>query len=523
MNAMLLGPHLCPSHMGEDDDIWLEELQPPVVKVFSQGNDFPRLDVALRAVRPDGVVILRHHATSENFGNRGFANTEDAKAKAKAGYERLIQMCPPNDFDRIAVEGLNEPEVWSWGSEPIPLVIEYYAEFGRLFWKQGIRTVFLNIGVGWPGNDEPATPPGSIPNWAPYADLEQIINAHHGFLGLHEYWYTNGPREPWVEPDGKVFGGWGWWAGRLRACPFNCLIMITECGIDAHVLPGKGYYGFHGLNPANGSIGMQYFEQLKASEGQYLADGRVMGMTPFLYDFYNPEWATYDMRTQECQQIWLAHSQAEIVIPDKWPMPATWQGQPTPTPTPTPVPPAVVWGNDAIAPWYDLCKKYGDQYGLSPEIVGTTIMVESGGKESIVSSAGAVGLMQVMPFEAGPDFSDRPTKAELLDPDTNVEWGCKILSGYRASHGGSLARGLAGYYGGNKAADNLGSTASVTYLTLWVKWWLRLWKTELPFGTTAPASDDTAVRWNAEEAVRAIEAARTRLLDNVIAPLYGKG
>jgi len=201
-------------------------------------------------------------------------------------------------------------------------------------------------------------------------------------------------------------------------------------------------------------------------------------------------------------------------------MPATWQGQPTPTPTPTPVPPAVVWGNDAIAPWYDLCKKYGDKYGLSPEVAGTTIMVESGGKADVISPAGAVGLMQVMPQEAGPHFADRPMTAELLDPETNVEWGCKILSEYRANQGESLERGLAGYYGGNKTANDLGSTAAITYLTLWVKWWYRLWKTELPFVSLAPAIGITAVRWNAEEAVREIEAARQRLLDNVIAPLY---
>jgi hypothetical protein len=328
-------------------------------------------------------------------------------------------------------------------------------------------------------------------------------------LGLHEYFSTNGAQD-----------GWRWLAGRYLQCPWQGPIVIGECGVNAAVAgPGIEHYGFHGLGNGNLEVAAaKYLEYLRWYDEQLALDWRIQSAMMFTYDFSHP-WETFDIRREQFMSPFLAYVASVGGTAAFTPAPIP---TPIPVPIPTPVPDGV-WGQAALSPWYALCKRYGDLYGLSPEIVGTTIMVESGGKESIISSAGAVGLMQVMPREAGQAFADRPTRAELFDPETNVEWGCKILSGYRASNSGSLERGLAGYYGGGHAAEDLGSAASVTYLTLWVKWWLRLWKTELPFGTTAPASDNTAVRWNAEEAVRAIEAVRTRLLDNVIAPLYGKG
>ena len=78
------------------------------------------------------------------------------------------------------------------------------------------------------------------------------------------------------------------------------------------------------------------------------------------------------------------------------------------------------------------------------------MLQESGGQPDVVSPAGAVGLMQVMPSDAPPPydrwFRDRPTGAELLDPSTNVDWGCAILTGgYR--RWGTLPQAIAAYFG----------------------------------------------------------------------------
>jgi len=82
--------------------------------------------------------------------------------------------------------------------------------------------------------------------------------------------------------------------------------------------------------------------------------------------------------------------------------------------------------------------------GLEPEIVLALIEVESHFDPYAVSSAGAQGLMQVMPFwkkEIG-----RPDD-NLTDTDTNLRYGCTILKHYLKREKGRLADALARYNG----------------------------------------------------------------------------
>ncbi len=81
---------------------------------------------------------------------------------------------------------------------------------------------------------------------------------------------------------------------------------------------------------------------------------------------------------------------------------------------------------------------------LPPELVLAVIEVESNFDRWAISSAGAQGLMQVMPFwlrEIGhPDDN-------LHDPRTNLRLGCTILRYYLDKEHGDLARALARYNG----------------------------------------------------------------------------
>ncbi len=82
--------------------------------------------------------------------------------------------------------------------------------------------------------------------------------------------------------------------------------------------------------------------------------------------------------------------------------------------------------------------------GLSPEIVLALIEVESGFDSYAVSSAGAQGIMQVMPFwkhEIG-----RP-EDNLIHTQTNLRYGCTILKYYLDKEKGRLADALARYNG----------------------------------------------------------------------------
>ena len=96
---------------------------------------------------------------------------------------------------------------------------------------------------------------------------------------------------------------------------------------------------------------------------------------------------------------------------------------------------------------------------LPPELVLAVIEVESYFDRYAVSVAGALGLMQVMPFwknEIG-----RPDD-NLLHLDTNLRYGCTILKFYLDKEKGDLRRALGRYNGSlgkrkypNKVIDKL--------------------------------------------------------------------
>jgi len=82
--------------------------------------------------------------------------------------------------------------------------------------------------------------------------------------------------------------------------------------------------------------------------------------------------------------------------------------------------------------------------GLPPTLILALIEVESAFKPSAVSSAGAVGLMQIMPF-----WIDELGLAadNLKDPVRNLRYGCTILAHYLAVENGDFTRALARYNG----------------------------------------------------------------------------
>ena len=81
---------------------------------------------------------------------------------------------------------------------------------------------------------------------------------------------------------------------------------------------------------------------------------------------------------------------------------------------------------------------------LRPELVLAVIEVESNFDPFAISSAGARGLMQIMPFwlkEIG-----RPND-NLFQSNTNLRYGCTILRYYLDKENGNRIRGLARYNG----------------------------------------------------------------------------
>jgi soluble lytic murein transglycosylase-like protein len=83
--------------------------------------------------------------------------------------------------------------------------------------------------------------------------------------------------------------------------------------------------------------------------------------------------------------------------------------------------------------------------GVEPELVLAVIDVESNFDRFAISTATALGLMQVMPFWV-PELGYQD-KNQLFDVEINVLLGCRILKYYLDMERGDLVRGLARYNG----------------------------------------------------------------------------
>ena len=96
-------------------------------------------------------------------------------------------------------------------------------------------------------------------------------------------------------------------------------------------------------------------------------------------------------------------------------------------------------------------EKYAEENSLDPALVFAVIKAESSFRPNVVSSAGAIGLMQIMPSTARrlAEHSDGTLSedADLYDPETNIRFGCFLLR-WMADEFGSADTAIAAYNAG---------------------------------------------------------------------------
>ncbi|HKC20652.1 MAG TPA: lytic transglycosylase domain-containing protein [Candidatus Dormibacteraeota bacterium] len=100
----------------------------------------------------------------------------------------------------------------------------------------------------------------------------------------------------------------------------------------------------------------------------------------------------------------------------------------------------------------------GLRHGVNPYLVMGLAWHESGWQASVVSSAGAVGIMQVMPATAevdGPVLLHR--SVNLYDPGDNIDLGTAILKNNLDHWRNDLAKALCAYYAGGAAVTDWSS------------------------------------------------------------------
>jgi hypothetical protein len=92
--------------------------------------------------------------------------------------------------------------------------------------------------------------------------------------------------------------------------------------------------------------------------------------------------------------------------------------------------------------WEEQILYWANRHSLDPNLVAAVMQIESCGYADARSSAGALGLFQVMPYHF--DNQDNP-----FDPATNAETGMAYLARSQDLANGQIERTLAGYNGGH--------------------------------------------------------------------------
>lgn len=100
----------------------------------------------------------------------------------------------------------------------------------------------------------------------------------------------------------------------------------------------------------------------------------------------------------------------------------------------------------------DIVEKYALEYRLEKSLVNGVIFSESHFEPEAVSSAGAIGLMQVTEetgWWAAEQMGLDANSIDLTDPDTNIRIGCWYLSWLLEKFDGVKETALAGYNAGH--------------------------------------------------------------------------
>jgi hypothetical protein len=105
----------------------------------------------------------------------------------------------------------------------------------------------------------------------------------------------------------------------------------------------------------------------------------------------------------------------------------------------------------AVADYTAQVNAAATKYGVDPGLVSAVMQTESGGNPNATSSAGAEGLMQLMPgTAAGLGVTD------AYDPAQNIDGGAHYLAQQLAHYGGNASLAIAAYNAGPANVDKYG-------------------------------------------------------------------
>jgi hypothetical protein len=139
---------------------------------------------------------------------------------------------------------------------------------------------------------------------------------------------------------------------------------------------------------------------------------------------------------------------AWLIVFDRWPLGGGAAAQSITDPEA----PLASFFTPEVRHWKPQILEWARVYDVNPNVLAIVIQIESCGDSSVISGAGAVGLMQVMPFH----FEDGEN---MLNPDMNVQRGMTVFYECLTQFAGwDLGLALACYNGGPSVTQSDQST-----------------------------------------------------------------
>lgn len=147
----------------------------------------------------------------------------------------------------------------------------------------------------------------------------------------------------------------------------------------------------------------------------------------------------------------------QLTIPGSAAAPAPAAPAPAAAPATPAMPPSMARRVAERAAMRQLIVTEAQRYGVAPAFALAVAWQESGWRQEVVSSAGAVGVMQLMPATAAwVGEAMLGTTVNVNDPTHNVRAGVRLLAHYLERYDGNRDLVLAAYYQGQYATDRHG-------------------------------------------------------------------
>jgi hypothetical protein len=285
------------THDRQEDWDWLVKWQPNVIRYMFPGSHSDPNSVDVGRIRrihetcPDATILLRCWDIDDRNTEAHDAMVADPKAEAERQVDwwaKVIDKAVMAGVPRqLMMAGLNNETAPGKDSALYPYT-EFALEFAT---PRAIRLGVYVFSVGRPGLE------GESQYDIPYfSRLDSAIVANHGAICLNEYMQPEGMYAVWTDKSGNERKDYTYLMGRHTRWAVNADVIISEWGLDGLL------YNRH-PDPQYGNSGWLNFKQdwppsRYADEYvEYIrvASDNVIGVCPFLSDWNDHHWQSFDM------------------------------------------------------------------------------------------------------------------------------------------------------------------------------------------------------------------------------------